>query len=94
MDTLSTQCESLKLHESAKELWKEVNETWLFCLGVRQAGMTEEDWIALRDSVIAWGDVLEWFGLVDYEHGFLEEKILDAIHLRIHELKCEEAKHV
>lgn len=51
----------------------------------------EEDWIALRDSVMAWGDVLEWYGLVDYEMGFWEEKILNAIHLQIHQLRLQSA---
>lgn len=51
--------------------------------------MGEDDWIAVRDSIIAWGDVLEWYGLVDYELGFWEEDILNGIHLRIHEYKAE-----
>ncbi|KAJ3105058.1 hypothetical protein HDU96_008719 [Phlyctochytrium bullatum] len=37
------------------------------------------DWHSLRNSVIAWADVLEWYGLVDYENGFWETVILDAI---------------
>ena len=49
--------------------------------------MTEDDWIALRESVIAWGDVLQWFGLVDYEMGFWEEDIIESIHAAIITLK-------
>ncbi|KAI8843089.1 hypothetical protein BC829DRAFT_297956 [Chytridium lagenaria] len=37
------------------------------------------DWKALQDSVVGWSDVLEWYGLVDYENGFWETDILDLI---------------
>ena len=85
-----------------EEFWRAVNDTWIFaiqmCERLKEKDITgknslsEDDWIAVRDSVIAWGDVLEWYGLVDYELGFSEELVLDAIHLHIHNRKLIQAE--
>ncbi|KAJ3110800.1 hypothetical protein HDU96_006262 [Phlyctochytrium bullatum] len=37
------------------------------------------DWRSLRDSILAWSDVMEWYGLVDFENGFWETDILEAM---------------
>ncbi|KAJ3133547.1 hypothetical protein HK101_004445 [Irineochytrium annulatum] len=36
-------------------------------------------WEPLTESVGAWGDLLEWYGLVDYECGFWESDLIEAI---------------
>jgi hypothetical protein len=102
MDSVSTHCEALSLapddaplcNFDRHQFWQGLNDTWLFAIqcaanapAMPDQCLSEDEWIALRDSVIAWGDVLEWFGLVDYEMGLWEEDILDAIHLRIHNMK-------
>ncbi|KAI9202296.1 uncharacterized protein BJ171DRAFT_514667 [Polychytrium aggregatum] len=47
------------------------------------SSMTTKDWAAIRESVNAWADVLEWYGLVDYQLGFAEEEIVQAIDQQI-----------
>ncbi|KAL2914401.1 hypothetical protein HK105_205968 [Polyrhizophydium stewartii] len=39
----------------------------------------KDDWLVLRENIIACGDVLELYGLVDYSMGFAESDIVDAI---------------
>ncbi|RKP10798.1 hypothetical protein THASP1DRAFT_5687, partial [Thamnocephalis sphaerospora] len=65
--------------------WQGLNQCWLFALShcglakSEEERLTEQHLYHLRDSVIAWCDVLERFGLVDYEMGFWEQDILEAI---------------
>jgi hypothetical protein len=33
----------------------------------------------LRQSIVSWADVLEKYGLVDYELGFWEQDLLEAV---------------
>ena len=58
-------------HFDRISFWAGLNDTWLFviqCSSDYQEGQTGEnemdlaDWDALRDSVIAWGDILELYG--------------------------------
>ena len=54
---------------------------------INKNGFGIEDWAALRDNVIACGDILELYGLVDYPVGFAESNIIEAIETRLTELK-------
>jgi hypothetical protein len=50
--------------------------------------LSASDWITVRGSVVVWSNVLEWYGLVDYERGFAEEEIIKAIHTQWEHSSC------
>ena len=67
--------------------WKKVNEAWIGCLDAclmvsaahPEQVLREEHFLGLREMVVTWGDLLEKYGLVDYEMGFNEREILERI---------------
>ncbi|KAJ3041284.1 hypothetical protein HK097_002300, partial [Rhizophlyctis rosea] len=52
--------------------------------------LTEDDWASTLESVVSWGNILAWYGLVDYEVGFWEEEIVVAVEER--RVKKEDGK--
>ncbi|KAJ3043525.1 hypothetical protein HDV00_004914 [Rhizophlyctis rosea] len=87
-----------------KEFWAGLNDTWLFV--VRHAAsvdggdlreddpsaerLTDDDWCSTLESLVSWGNILAWYGLVDYEVGFWEEEIVVAVEER--RVKKEDGK--
>ncbi|ORX92589.1 hypothetical protein K493DRAFT_285628 [Basidiobolus meristosporus CBS 931.73] len=92
-DAVVTNCDALGLTideppynaYDREGFWQGINHCWLYALSRSSLAKSEEDQLRmqhlyqLRDSVIAWCDVLERYGLVDYEMGFWEQDILEAI---------------
>ncbi|RUS16879.1 hypothetical protein BC937DRAFT_90694, partial [Endogone sp. FLAS-F59071] len=65
--------------------WTGLNNCWLYALSRAGAARTEGQHLTdrhfyqLRESAIAWADRLERYGLVDYEMGWWEADVLEAI---------------
>lgn len=65
--------------------WTGLNNCWLYALSHAGAARTEDQRLTdrhfyqLRESAIAWADRLERYGLVDYEMGWWEADVLEAI---------------
>ncbi|OZJ05816.1 hypothetical protein BZG36_00858 [Bifiguratus adelaidae] len=92
-DAVVTNCEQLGLTTDdhpytpidREGFWAGINNCWLYALSRTQTNTSEEQQItdahlySLRQSVIAWANVLEKFGLVDYEMGWWETDILEVI---------------
>ncbi|KAK9762922.1 hypothetical protein K7432_010865 [Basidiobolus ranarum] len=96
-DAVVTNCDALGLTideppynaYDREGFWQGINHCWLYALSRSSLAKSEEDQLRvqhlyqLRDSVIAWCDILERYGLVDYEMGFWEQDILEAIEASI-----------
>lgn len=67
------------IHKEA--FWFNLNQCWLYSLSRcdKKSGLRAEHYALLKDSVREWADVLQPFGLVDYEMGFWEAQILESI---------------
>jgi hypothetical protein len=63
------------------EFWRQVNATWLFVIEslLKTRHFNREEWKDVCKTVVAAGDVLCLYGLVDYPMGFQEYKIVEAI---------------
>jgi hypothetical protein len=63
------------------EFWRQVNATWLFVIEslLKTKHFSKEEWKDVCRTVVAAGDVLCLYGLVDYPMGFAEYKIVEAI---------------
>lgn len=65
--------------------WRALNHCWLVALQSTDKARTQQDalqtehLVHLRNSVVQWGDVLNKYGLVDYEMGFWESDILESL---------------
>lgn len=71
------------------EFWKQLNGTWLFVIesAFKSNKLEFEDWKVVGETIIAAGDVLSLYGLVDYPLGLEEAKIIEAICSHLPELK-------
>jgi hypothetical protein len=74
------------------DFWRGLNESWLFALASglqheEDLRLSESELQVLRSNVIAWSDILELYGLVDYELGFWEQDILDSIDMQLERYK-------
>ncbi|RKP25873.1 hypothetical protein SYNPS1DRAFT_7574, partial [Syncephalis pseudoplumigaleata] len=104
-DAVVTNCEALGLTSDDPPytmidrdgFWQGLNQCWLFALSHCSLAKSEEERLEdqhmyhLRDSVVSWCDVLERYGLVDYEMGFWEQDILEAIEAGISALRLMDA---
>ncbi|KAJ1835324.1 hypothetical protein IWW55_001997 [Coemansia sp. RSA 2706] len=93
-DAIVVSCEALGLASELPvvetlhrdNFWRALNECWLFALQNVAAARSAEDRLRkehivhLQTSVVHWADALAKFGLVDYEMGFWEADIMDALH--------------
>ncbi|KAI9225956.1 MAG: hypothetical protein DHS80DRAFT_2032, partial [Piptocephalis tieghemiana] len=66
--------------------WSGLNRCWLYALAHSNAQVTDESLrpqgqhlAHFRSCIITWCDKLERYGLVDYEMGFWETEILEAL---------------
>ncbi|ORX96211.1 hypothetical protein K493DRAFT_217947 [Basidiobolus meristosporus CBS 931.73] len=96
-DVVVSNCEALGLTSDEapfnvydrEGFWQGINHCWLYALSRTTTARSDKDQLRethlfhLRDSVIAWCDILERYGLVDYEMGFWELDILEAIEASI-----------
>ncbi|ORX94386.1 hypothetical protein K493DRAFT_221393 [Basidiobolus meristosporus CBS 931.73] len=92
-DAVVTNCDALGLTideppynaYDREGFWQGINHCWLYALSRTAMAKSEEDQLRvqhfyhLRDSIVSWCDHLERYGLVDYEMGFWEQDILEAI---------------
>ncbi|KAJ1940347.1 hypothetical protein FBU59_003840 [Linderina macrospora] len=92
-DAVVVSCEALGLATEKpiietfdrKGFWLLLNRCWLVSLQHVSAAKSEQDRLReehivhLQQSVVHWGDALEKYGLVDYEMGFWESDIMDAL---------------
>ena len=71
------------------EFWKQLNGTWLFVIesAFKSKRLKFEDWKVVGETIVAAGDVLSLYGLVDYPLGLEEAKIIEAICSHLPELK-------
>jgi hypothetical protein len=104
-DAVVTNCETLGLTSDDPPytmidrdgFWQGLNQCWLFALSHCSLAKSEEERLKeqhmyhLRDSVVSWCDILEHYGLVDYEMGFWEQDILEAIEAGISALRLMDA---
>ncbi|KAJ2810897.1 hypothetical protein H4S07_002407 [Coemansia furcata] len=73
--------------------WRALNHCWLVALQNVSKAKTDEDRLReehivhLQNSVVRWGDTLDKFGLVDYEMGFWEADIMDALRTILESVK-------
>jgi len=51
--------------------------------------LNEHHLLHMRHQILTWADLLERFGLVDYEMGFWERDILDELDKALRELGYE-----
>ncbi|KAJ2081644.1 hypothetical protein H4R24_002168 [Coemansia sp. RSA 988] len=92
-DAVVVNCETLGLASELpvvesfhrNNFWRALNQCWLVALqNVSKAQnyedqLCEEHIVHLHSSVVHWADTLATFGLVDYEMGFWESDIVDAL---------------
>ncbi|KAI0229139.1 hypothetical protein L0F63_004609 [Massospora cicadina] len=91
-DVVVNNCEMLGLtsrenpyNVDRREFWKGLNNAWLFSLSRIPTAQSEACCLTqnhlkhLRSSVLAWGDSLSPYGLVDYEVGLWETDLIEAI---------------
>ncbi|KAJ1679731.1 hypothetical protein EV182_001443 [Spiromyces aspiralis] len=92
-DAIVTNCESLGLAAEKPvfegfdriSFWRALNHCWIFALKHTDAATSEvqrlheEHLLHLQESIEKWCDVLQKYGLVDYEMGFWELDIMDAL---------------
>lgn len=93
MEQICSQQESLQQQTPANiraEFWRQVNATWIFVIEsvIKSQKLEKSDWKVVSETVIAAGDVLCLYGLVDYPMGFAEAKIIEAICNGVSELEC------
>ncbi|CAG8530413.1 2488_t:CDS:2 [Paraglomus occultum] len=68
-----------------ENFWRSLNNTWIYALTQTNVPSKHSTFIDhgslchLRQTIINWADVLERYGLVDYELGFWEQDLLEAI---------------
>ncbi|KAG9288595.1 hypothetical protein G9A89_006696 [Geosiphon pyriformis] len=78
--------------------WQNLNNCWLYALAnasgsptktqqqqieQQQQCLGQEHLYRVRDSIVSWADLLERYGLVDYEMGFWERDLLEAVNVQI-----------
>ncbi|KAF9173927.1 hypothetical protein BGX21_011271 [Mortierella sp. AD011] len=90
-DIIATNCEKLGLASDGGAIdqkagfWTGLNNSWLFAFWHCGNARSEDQRLQrhhlyhLHDSVKAWADALEKYGLVNYELGLSEQDILEAI---------------
>lgn len=61
--------------------WDKLNKCWLKVLDYPDT-ITQSDWQAVRDALEASCNILELYGLVDYEYGIIEEPIMEKISMK------------
>ncbi|KAI8900874.1 hypothetical protein BC833DRAFT_562939 [Globomyces pollinis-pini] len=63
------------------EFWRQVNATWIFVIEsvLKARVLAKADWRAVCETVVAVGNVLALYGMVDYDMGFAEAKIIQII---------------
>lgn len=84
MERICSQQEALQVGNplpDRQEFWSQLNATWLFVIenAFKSKELNLEDWKVVCETVVAVGDVLSLYGLVDYPLGFSETKIIEAI---------------
>ncbi|CAG8535017.1 11626_t:CDS:2 [Paraglomus brasilianum] len=68
-----------------ENFWRSLNNTWIYTLtqinvSSKHSTFIDHEFLChLRQSIVSWADVLERYGLVDYELGFWEQDLLEAI---------------
>jgi hypothetical protein len=88
MEQICSQQEALQAAsppEVRLEFWRQVNATWLFVIDsiLKSKALKKSDWKVVCETIIAVGNVLSLYGLIDYPLGFSEYEILSAICERI-----------
>lgn len=63
------------------EFWRQVNATWLFVIDsiLKSKVLKKNDWMVVCETIVAVGNVLALYGLVDFPLGFSEYEILSCI---------------
>ena len=84
MEQICSQQESLQQASPPPirlEFWRQVNATWLFVIesALRSGTLKKQDWKVVCETIIAVGNVLSLYGLLDYPMGFSEAKIIETI---------------
>ena len=84
MEQICSQQESLQQASpppTRLEFWRQVNATWLFVIesALRSETLKRKDWEKVCETIIAAGNVLSLYGLIDYPMGFSEAKIIETI---------------
>ncbi|KAJ1921581.1 hypothetical protein H4219_000619 [Mycoemilia scoparia] len=88
-DALVTNCESLGLTSDKPifegfdriKFWRTINQCWMYAIRNADTAtsseqrLREEHFEHLRKSIVMWCDVLQKYGLVDYDMGFSETLI-------------------
>ncbi|KAI8603920.1 hypothetical protein EDD21DRAFT_367756, partial [Dissophora ornata] len=94
-DIVVTNCEKLGLTSDGGAIdqkagfWAGLNNCWLFAFSNYGNARSEDQRLLephlhhLHNSVKAWADALEKYGLVNYELGLWEQNILEAIEARL-----------
>jgi hypothetical protein len=88
MEQICSQQEALQAAsppEVRLEFWRQVNATWLFVIEsiLKSKALKKSDWKVVCETIIAVGNVLSLYGLIDYPLGFSEYEILSAIFERV-----------
>ncbi|KAJ3326242.1 hypothetical protein HDV06_000118 [Boothiomyces sp. JEL0866] len=73
--------QSTSAYQERLEFWRQVNETWLYVIdsAMKTKVLERGDWRAVCETVVAVGNVLSLYGMVDYPMGFAEARIVQAI---------------
>ncbi|KAL1915457.1 uncharacterized protein VTP21DRAFT_6581 [Calcarisporiella thermophila] len=91
-ETVASKCEELGLatddcppNFDRDGFWNGLNNTWLYAISRCHLSCSDSERLShaelsqIREAVIRWADTLEKYGLVDYEMGWWEQDILEAL---------------
>jgi hypothetical protein len=84
MEQICSQQEALQMAsppEVRLEFWRQVNATWIFVIDsiLKTKDLQKGDWKVVCETIIAVGNVLYLYGLVDFPMGFAESELLELI---------------
>jgi hypothetical protein len=80
MEQICSQQEALQM-ASPPEVRLQVNATWIFVIDsiLKSKDLQKGDWKVVCETIVAVGNVLYLYGLVDFPNGFAESELLELI---------------